>query len=98
MRHPRQVLELFSEDDGPPLAMGAPDALDALAQLPPPLRLPAAQRQLDAALEECFRSVAQHVSAGLQLHSCTALATDRGRTLYLDLDRPWPAACARRPP
>ena len=78
MRHPHQVLELFSEDEGPPLAMGAPDALDALAQLPPPLRLPAAQRQLDAALEECFRSVAQHVSAGLQLHSCTALATGAG--------------------
>ena len=78
MLRPRQVLELFSDDDGPPLAMGAPDALDALAQLPPPLRLPAAQRQLDAALEECFRSVAQHVSAGLQLHSCTALATGAG--------------------
>jgi len=73
------VLELFSEDEaGPPLATGAADELDAFAQLPPPLRLPAAQKQLDAALEECFRSVAQHVSAGLQLHSCTALAAGAG--------------------
>ena len=76
--HPHQVLELFSDEEGPPLALGPPDALDELAQLPPPLRLPAAQRQLDAALDECFRSVAQHVSAGLQLHSCTALAAGAG--------------------
>ena len=60
------------EPESPP--GGLPDDdLAKLAQLPDTLRLPASLRLLDKDLNDCFSPVAQHVSAGFQLHSCTSL-------------------------
>eukprot|EP00966_Prymnesium_polylepis_P279881 6466096-Prymnesium_polylepis.1 len=70
-----QVLVLFDDksDELCGAVFGEMDALDGLAQLPPTQRLPAAQAALAAGLTDCFSPVAQHVAAGYQLHSCTAI-------------------------
>ncbi|KAL1511094.1 hypothetical protein AB1Y20_005916 [Prymnesium parvum] len=71
-----KVTALFS-DAPTPLGhdvLGGVDALDALAPLPPTQRLPIAHAALAASLRDCFSPVAEHVSAGYQLHSCAPLA------------------------
>lgn len=74
------VSDLFTDEAPsayPPAGM-PDDGLSALGGLPPTQRLPQAMRTLDVDLANCFSPVAQHVSAGFQLHSCTSLdaATD----------------------
>lgn len=60
---------------------------------------PPALRQLETDLAACFSPVAQHVSAGFQLHSCTSLDETTSDTLggtqpayeFMQLEQPSPA-------
>lgn len=68
-------MDLFDDADGRPL-QDTPeplDELDSLAQLAPTQRLHVAQAALTVGLKECFSPVAEHVSAGYQLHSCASV-------------------------
>jgi len=72
------VADVLRDEAGAPHAArgsAADEHLEKLAHLPPTTRLPTAQRELTAALGECFSPVAEHVSAGFQLHTCTPLTT-----------------------
>ena len=63
---------LWTRGRSPPAGL-PDDELSQLSGLPTTRRLPDAMRMLDKALSECFSPVAQHVSAGFQLHSCISL-------------------------
>ena len=60
------------EPPTPPAGL-SDDELGELSGLVATLRLPEAMRLLDEDLVACFSPVAEHVSAGFQLHSCTSL-------------------------
>ena len=68
--HTRNLL--WTRGRSPPAGL-PDDELSRLSGLPTTRRLPDAMRMLDKALSECFSPVAQHVSAGFQLHSCISL-------------------------
>ena len=77
--HFDHVSDLLAAQDGDGAAPTAPpggfveDELAALSGLPPTERISPALAHLTEALQACFSPVAQHVSAGFQLHSCTSL-------------------------
>jgi len=73
------VGDLYDELAGDDLVMPPAARLDdrlAVFELPSAQRIPLALRHLDAELAACFSPVADHVSAGFQLHSCTSLDED----------------------
>ena len=93
-----EVGDLFSKEEGLAAAAEAlpTDPLDEHCALPPIRRLPALEAELAAALSDCFNPVAQHVSAGFQLHSCTPLHADGSAGsstdgLHIDLRHPVPS-------
>ena len=63
----RHVLQIYSP------TVADEDELSALAPLPPTMHVPDALELLETKLDECFSPVAQHVSAGIQLHSCSSI-------------------------
>lgn len=95
-----EVGDLFSTEEGLAAAAEAlpTDPLDEHCTLGPIRRLPALEEELAAALSDCFNPVAQHVSAGFQLHSCTPLHADGSAEsstdadgLHIDLRHPEPS-------
>ena len=70
------VGDLLSDvDDGPIVSqtMIERDILDEVSGLPPVRRLPQVEKELTRSIGECFELVANHVSAGFQLYSCTPI-------------------------